>query len=300
VENPRIRTCFISAPFNAKVAVIKDVLNQNNVRVLGVEGAELGQSPPTSTIDLIDRADLVIGVLSHDRATQNVLFELGLAVGRHKQVLIFAPPKSDFVPLGLQQFLTVRANLHNRDAIAFALHQVLFAPERRNTSTAQELKQSGRTLGDEANRFLEDYTEIVRDNDEGRLEELVARAIRASSVDAVSESFRESGRADLAVWSDAFQSFIENPLLVEVKFRLLSRKEFKRAADQLAATVREAGSTWGLLLYAEGPQKADLGWVARPTVLVISIRELFEAMRTAAFADIVQDLRNRRVHGGAS
>lgn len=294
--SPRIKTCFISAAFGEKLGIVKDVLDQNGVRVLGTEDANFGQSLYENALDVINRADLFIGVLSHNRTSQNVLFELGVAIGLGKQVVIFEPPKADLIPFNLQHFLVIRTSLQNRDAIAFALGQILSAPERSSVPIAGT-PRSGRGLGHQADEFIGNYSDIIMHSRGWQLEELVASAIRASGVEIVSESFRENARVDLAVWSDALQSSVGNPLLIEVKRKLLSKQEFRRAAEQLASAARDAGSTWGLLLYGEGPTKLDFSWIPMPTVLIISIREILEAMRTATFVDVVRDLRNRRVHG---
>jgi hypothetical protein len=128
------------------------------------------------------------------------------------------------------------------------------------------------------------------------LEQLVASAIRDSGVDVVSESFRENAPIDIAVWADALQSSVGNPLLIEVKRRLIHRTDFKRAVDNLAQASRNAGTTWSLLVYGEGPSAAER-WASNPTVLVISIPDLLDRMRTSSFIDVVLELRNRRVHG---
>lgn len=302
MTSPRIKTCFISAPFAAKTYHIREVLEHRGVHILGYEDVTPGATVITSVLDMIRRADLFIAVLTSDAtaprvARDNVLIELGIAAGCGKQVLIFAPAKGDVLPTDLSGMLAVRTSLSNRDAIEFALDQVLAAPERRETHRHEELGlKTDRGLGGEADALMDRFAAF-----EGQsgfaLEELVASAIRASGADVVSESFRENAPIDLAVWADSFQSSVGNPLLIEVKRRLTHKADFKRAVENLAHAARNAGSTWSLLIYGEGPSAADR-WTSFPTVLVISFRELLEAMRTASFAEVVRDLRNRRAHGG--
>lgn len=294
MASSQIKTCFVTAAFDAKLQIIRDVLHQNDVRILSADEPGAVHSISEAISEAIDRADLVIGVLSQQNS-QNVLFELGIAVGRRKRILIFAPPKGDSVPSDLQGYLIVRTSLHNREAIEFALGQVLSAPNR-STPQKSKLAPSARPLGEEANVLLSKYSEIVANEDGRRLEELVAEAIKSSGVDVVAQSSREDRGVDLAVWSDAFQSSIGNPLLVEIKARLRSRADFRRASHHLASIAFDSGSTWGLLLYGDGPTNVDLTGMSPPTVMVVSIREMLQSLRTATFVEIVHDLRHRRVH----
>src|SRR5262245_34470394 len=83
------------------------------------------------------------------------------------------------------------------------------------------------------------------------LEALVADALREAGVDVLTTSPRDQ-EADLAIWSDALQPFVGNPLLVEIKARLQGQRAVADAAQQLAKYVTAAGGLWGLLLYGAG------------------------------------------------
>jgi hypothetical protein len=139
----------------------------------------------------------------------------------------------------------------------------------------------------------------IESNDHRHVERVVVQALQGSGADIVSEASNPDLGADIAVWSDALQSLIGNPLLIEVKSRFGGADELRRAANKLSAAVTSRGGNWGLLLYGHGPQ--DLAVKAKslpPTVLVFSIDELIEQLRARSFAEVIRDLRNRRVHGG--
>jgi hypothetical protein len=159
----RIRTCFISAPFDANTETIKDVLRSQEVGVLGADDYLLGANIVETTHDMIAEADLVIGVLSGDGPQlqrNNLIFELGLALGLRKQVVVFSPPKRDIVPFESQQRLVIRANLQNREAMDFALRQVLASPERSGSPRRHSDKTVGRELGAEADTRFGIQSEI--------------------------------------------------------------------------------------------------------------------------------------------
>jgi hypothetical protein len=52
LTNPRIETCFVSAPVDAKLDTIRAVLAKNGVRVLGLQDARLGQMPSASKMSI--------------------------------------------------------------------------------------------------------------------------------------------------------------------------------------------------------------------------------------------------------
>lgn len=301
MASTRIKTCFISAPFKAKVDIIRDCLVRQGVRVLGLEDVPLGSNVIESLSTAIDDADLVVAVLTAEpgrsrASTGNVLFELGYAAGRGKQIVLFAPPKEDVVPPDLRQFLTVRTSLENREAIEFALSQVIAAPERSRTSSPA-IRRSGEGLGNNIDEYIAISRALSGPQREYELEELIARAIRASGVELLAEPFRENGRVDLIVWSDDLQNSVGNPFAVEVKTSLNSRSRFRQATEQLARAAEASGAVWSLLIYGEAPKGVDVTWSAAPTVLTISVPQLFESMRHASFVEVVRDLRNRRAHG---
>lgn len=298
----RIETCFIAAPLGAKTEVIRDVLKHRGVSVLGYEDLLPGSQVQRSIVEMIQKADLFICVVPSSSNTSsggrdNVFFELGIAMGVGKQVLIFAPSSGDFLPSDFHGLLTVRASLQNRDAIDFAISQVLAAPPRSPDSHLPSSRSSEeRGLGEEADRLWADYVDVRNRRDGLGFEKLVARALRKSGIDVISETTSRDTGVDLAIWSDSFQGAMGNPLLIQLKLKLDNRAQFKRISDQLASAARNANSTWSLLIYGEGPTAAN-HWAANPTVLVISMRDLLEEMRGIPFTDVVRGLRNRRAHG---
>jgi hypothetical protein len=245
----------------------------------------------------IATVDLVIGVLTSQRRSQWVLFELGQAAALGRQIVLIAPPKLATVPSHLKHFLVIRAGTKNRDAISFALDQILASPERPTTSSPMP-PPSRQALGSDADPIMTDLQTAINSNDYRGVERVVIQALRGSGVDIVSEAPGPDFGADIAVWSDALQPFVGNPLLIEVKSRFRGADELRKATNQLFAAVSSRGSAWGLLLYGEAPENLLAALKGSPpTILVYSIGDLVNELRTRSFAEVVRDLRNRRVHG---
>lgn len=290
--NSRIRSCFITAPADTNLDVLTEALRRRNIRIIGPEAISLGVVWETEISNLLNSADLIIGVLTRARRSDWALFELGQAWGQGKTILLFAPPNSALVPSTLRRFLTVRANLSNREAIGFALDQILASPEP--TSTPSRPAKEKAPLGASADRYLQGSVSMFASVDPLKLESLVANALRETGVDVLARSEAQDSGADIAIWSDDLQPFVGNPLLVEIKARLTTPGAAASAAQQLSKYVASTGGLWGLLLYGVGPH--DLGSLP-PNILALSIETLFLRLRGESFDQIVRELRNRRVHG---
>lgn len=288
----QIRKCFITAPAGSNLDVLSDALQRRAIQVIVPEQITLSGDLETAITEVIRNVDLVIGVLTRERRSEWTLFELGQAWALGKPILLFAPPNTSHLPSTLRRFLTVRANLSNREAIEFALDQLLAAPEPTPSQVRQ--KSERRPLGASADRYLQGSFAMSTDVNPLALERLVADCLKEAGVDVLSMSQSKDGGADLAIWSDALQSFVGNPLLIEIKSRISDPRQGSNAAHVLARHVAAAGGAWGLLLYGSGPTELK----SLPTnILALPVEALFSRLRTESFDDVVRDLRNRRVHG---
>jgi len=246
----------------------------------------------------IGDVDLVIGVLTSERRSQWVLFELGQAAALGRQIVLIAPPKLATVPSHLKRFLVIRAGPKNRDAIDFALDQILASPER-GIIHPPAATPSRTALGSDADSISMELRSAIDSNDYRGVERVVVQALRGSGADIILEASAPGLGADIAVWSDALQPFVGNPLLVEVKSRFRAPDELRRAAERLFGAIASRGGNWGLLLYGQGPHNRPVHLKGLPpTILVYSISDLIDELRTRSFAEVILDLRNRRVHGG--
>lgn len=290
--NHHIKTCFITAPAGSNLDVLIEALQRRDIQVVVPGDLPPGANLGTEISNLLTGVDLVIGVLTRERRSEWVLFELGQAWAKGKRILLLAPPNSAHLPSTLRRFLTVRANLSNREAIEFAIDQLLAAPE--TTSPPSAAHKETRPLGATAASYLQGSFDLTTHVGSAELEQLVANALRETGVDVVVTAQGRTYGVDLALWSDAWHQSVGNPLLVEIKGHLPTQRAAADAAQQLAKYVAASGGRWGLLLFADGPR--DLRGLP-PTVLALPIDALFTRLQHETLDDIVRDLRNRRVHG---
>lgn len=297
--NSPIRTCYIAAPAGTNLKVVRRALSKRNIKVLVPDGSSAeGADLQGQISSLMSRVDLVIGVLTSERRSSWVLFELGLAWANKRPIMLLSSPKNDFIPSNLQRFLVLRALPTNAEAIEFALDQFLAAP-LSDTQTSVPRRPDAIPADPAVWSTAQQAIGAIRSGDARLLEHLLAQALRQSGVEVVSEFATDDGRrADMAIWSDLLDPVIGNPLLVEVKLRLRSTSEARNAAHALAKHLSASGTRWGLLLYGEGSALTanSPGWLP-PNILAIDLPTLFDRMRVQSFSDVVKDLRNQKVHG---
>jgi hypothetical protein len=291
------RTCFIAAPTGADLVVLRTILKERGLRVLVPSDLEVGVDWASEIQEQLGRADLVIGVITADQNSPWVLFELGQASALGRRIVLIASPKAEPIPFGFHQFVVIRTEIDNADAIGFALDQVLSAPATSKRERSNQPKAlTG--LGLKADEFIARLDRDLSAKDWRSVEELVADALRASGADLVVTSPSGDLGADIAVWSDVLEPFVGNPLLVEVKAAARGKADVTRAARQLAGYVGASGSRWGVLLYGAHPEvDGEVFAASPPNIFVLSIRSLLERLRAQAFPEVIRDLRNRRVHG---
>lgn len=291
----RIRTCLIIAPAGSNLAILTDALRRRKIKVVEPSQLPIGSDFQADLADRLGSVDLVIGVMTRERRSEWVLFELGQAWALGKRILLFAPKTSAHLPSTLRSFITVRASPSNKEAINFTLDQLLAAPEpKRRLGVRTRQKQP---LGQSAINYLQGSLPMIASANSVELESLVVHALREAGVEILSESHARDRGADLAIWSDELQPFVGNPLLVEIKARLQDAKAASSAAQQLAKYVSAGGSLWGLLIYGQGPRELR---TLPPNIVALSIENLFERLGNETFDEIIRDLRNRRVHGVGS
>lgn len=249
--------------------------------------ALLGASIAQSIRDAISEADQVLVVLNDEGSSKNVLFEAGLAVGLGKPLIVVADPNLKDVPSDIASFLMIRARPDDLRAINYALDRM----EGRSDASPALYPATGRSLGPHADHLLDEAAKS--DLRESTVIDLLVEALEGSGSVAVSNVNADQG-FDVGVWSDDLDAIAANPLLIEIK------RDFRTQSVDQTFTVlsRHPSARVALIVYLDESLDASKALKkAHFPVLAISLRKLLEGMRTASFAEVIRDLRNRSVHG---
>jgi hypothetical protein len=291
----KLQNVFLAASGRVSLDRVRDELTRRGVEVFSAyETAEPGAPIQEQLEASIRKADLVLAIID-SHASANVFFELGLAKGLGKKVLLLVSPNYGQMPAGLASEIYVRTEPSNRDAIAFALDQVWGALSKP-TPKRFKLDNSERPLGNRIDKYWARIEDSANNIKEVELERVVVEILKASGVATVHQG--PEGGADIAVWSDDLQPILANPMLIEVKSRISDAAQFRKAVEQIESYRRDSDTRWALLIIADIASSIDRS-VATESIFVLTIGEFLNKLRDASFSDMVRDLRNRRVHGGA-
>ena len=283
-EKRTIKTCYVSAPGGVSLEVLRQSLLSHDIRPLIPEELSLGTDLASETQRQLAQADLVIGVLPIGRQSPWVLFELGQAFALGRRILLIASPKSEGIPFALQRLLVLRIEPNNREAIDFALDQILSAPPEKPPEQHRKPFYPN-ALGKQADVFIARLDRGLQSGSEHELLKVLADALQSSGVDAVVEHSVQERGVDIAVWSDVLEPFVGNPLIIEIKRSIPDKRIATTAFEQVSFYLGESGSRWALLLYGEGPPPDDQVWSrCPPNVLIMPMRTLLEALRTRSSA----------------
>jgi hypothetical protein len=292
------RSCYLVSSLETDLAPLLRVLRHKNIRVSTAENLAPGVSIAGEVRREIRDADFVIGVLSRSISDANVFYEIGVAYGLEKRILLFATRADEKLPLDLERHYVVRSPLANVEAVEFAINQLLNAPTPLPKRSTSRPKPRSKPLGRKATDFLKRFDDLPSSGSARALEDLVRDLLNACDLDVVSEATEKELRADFAVWSDELEPFVGNPLIIEVKSGLRSRSDIEKAGQQVRLYLEQIGGLWGLILYQAGSESRHEDWKAMPPhVFAIGVDNLIADLRGHSFPDVIRRRRNLLVHG---
>lgn len=294
-DDVRPKSAFISAPSGVDTSTVRYALENKGVRCFSADQIDLpGQNIPQILREAMAQADLIVAVVDDTPASNLVFLEVGFAQAMGKQVavlLLADAPSSNWLSSGIPYF---RYRPEVPSTLDFVLGQILKIPR----GTKASLSATRRThpigaLADELLTQLRAPGDTLREPD---LEQVIARAIRASGVATVSQAEGADRGIDLAVWSDDLSPWVGNPLPIELCITL-RKSDLHAVLRSLAMSIARRGMTEGLLIYLRAD--ADLTWpVVFPNILHLPADQFIEQMRSKSFGEVVRGLHNQRSHRG--
>lgn len=189
---------FVSAPAGTDLSQLLEALEEHNIHLLDPTQFAPGAVKITDKIiDGISHADLVIAVLGTANSSGNVLCELGCASALRKKTLAIVPEDYE-IPSDIKDLVYIRSTPNNREAVSFALEQMLNAPEQ-GTSQKARLLDISKPLGIFADDLLERLRKLGELPLERDVEDIVREMLEASKVASVMQQKYPEIRPDFAV-----------------------------------------------------------------------------------------------------
>jgi hypothetical protein len=252
-----------------------------------------GKSIPEITTECMRQSEIVIAVLGTGGVGANVFFELGLAHGLGKRILVIAEENAVLTARSLGDPY-ILAKPDDAEAVGAAVKDILALPHHGERPLEAPEKQS-RPIGDLAEELLADLRPLDKNASEQKYVDVVRRAIEASGVTAITEAKLGDAHVDLAVWSDDLEPWVQNPLLIDVKINIPTKGQVKALADQMLWHLEKGRLSNALVIYVSAAHLAKQE-THFPQVLFVSIQEFLESLRDSGFGDVVRRLRTRGLH----
>jgi hypothetical protein len=274
-------TCFISAGHGAERSQLRKRLEDRKVTCFSLDRIEASSGPTVSVQSLIQRSDFVAAILPSS-FSPNIAFELGMALGLGKPLLLFAHRASS-VPFDLASMNILQIDRLDQtkwDDYIEAFLRTIPRPKigTKRSSTRNEAHSSRRwkEIRTELDRLLADPGPSF----EREFESLVQRGFKQGGFSLTSSPGPDFG-ADFALASPKLIEAFSLPVLIEVKNNL--RNELAHApVARLSALIRQRRGGAGLIVTARAHNAVTRPELIEP-ILIMPVRELFDWLQKGLF-----------------
>jgi hypothetical protein len=297
-QTPQLKS-FVSAPAGTDLSELLKTLDENNIRILDPNGFAPGAIKMTDKIiDGLNHADLMVAVLGTANSSGNVLFELGCASALGKKSLVIVPEDYE-IPSDIRSLVHIRTTPNNREAINFALEQILNAPEPADNQKTDLIEKS-KPLGTVANNLLKQFYALPNNSMEREIIALVTEILKASGLSFKSDQRYPSAkniRPDLVVWIDELEPYFGNPILIEVKKRIISNEDANKTIQQVLNYLSVSHLKSVIVLASEISPSALKIIASEPDLYFFELPQILDRLQHESFSRIIGKERNARVHG---
>lgn len=280
--------CFISAGYGEELKMLQRALDQRDVAWEWAANTSVSQPILRSVVEAIKKANFVVGVLSDRHPSQNVMLELGMAVGLGKSLLLLKAGDT-VVPSELSGFSLLATDLKDEKLLSFQLDLFLRSLESKPSSKR-------------AFPFPSPSTAVADDLPapelfESALEQSVAAAInRAGGRVTIPSRTGKERIPDLLMWLPQLDKDLFNPAAIEVVGG--KHADLNRVQERLASFIRSTGLRCGLIVVNSISLERKIRQLAPiPYIFILSLNELKSKLDSLELAIWLKHERNRLAHG---
>jgi hypothetical protein len=258
-------SCFIIARPGPLSDSLREQLNDEGVLCLRLDGTDPSWQPSVQVTSLIERADFVAAILEGE-PSPNLYFELGLAMGKGKPLLVFNDNSK--VPSALSSSTTVLTSAIRNDGWK-DLRRAFLRTVRPNPSESKPRTPRNPNSRRRWRELVSEFETLRTDSAENvgrKFERLVERAFQLADF-PISQSPTPDFGADFALASPKLLRSIGLPVLIEVKNN--SRVPIQqKAIDRLDQLLAEGRGGAALLITTVPPLPSIHLRLSHPIVIV--------------------------------
>jgi hypothetical protein len=286
---------FLTATSPDESTLVREVLFDLGAEVLDARTVVLGTRWSERLARWWNDVDAAVAVLTGSRGgRENVVFELGIALGRGLPLLVLQGDEPAQLPLELTEVLSARTNLQNAEALRFHLELFL---DRLSSGTAIKPPppEPHRVDVGELRRSLDELRRSSKPRGQD-YEQWVARLFRLAGADVVEPRDPEDRGFDLAVALPGV-SPEPGPLFVEVKVPA-QPLDLAGATSRLHELVLRERAGLGLLLFEDRRLRYGFGFQTTPMVVAMGFDELLFSLERhdGSLTRALYAARNESVH----
>jgi len=301
IADSKFNSCLISAPFSADLGVLPRVLDRAGIHWEWAK-SELAYSErlPGDLRKMIRRVDCVIGVLFGGITDANTLFEVGVAVGIGKPVLLIIAQDKP-VSQNVDALPHVQVSLTDENVIALHLDLLM-----RSTTRGFRYAVSGQarsTASVSKSRIRKD-THVTGDRQatsafEKEIADLIEKAGGQVLFHPRLEYRPQKFVPDLLTWLPTSDAELLNPAVVEFKNSPLEQTSIGKAEEQLFTYLQDTGVRTGLIVGSSVEPKAPIEprGSSYLNVFFLDTDNFLALLQTGKLGRYLRDERNRAAHG---
>jgi len=289
--------CFISLSTevgNAFGDKIRKILLRNNITPIDIYDFSIGGNLTNLLEDKIKKTDMFLAIITN--LSPYVFYEIGIAKGLNKPILIVLSKNIDTYPSFLNEFLYVKANSNDDENIDFALKQ--FVKNQLKQKKREKINQhTDETSTNLPVNWKRELLQLRKNGTGKELENYMVNII--NSLSATSKIVEEDKGVDFALWLDDADPILGNPILIEVKYGNINNETLINAELQLQNYIIKTKSKAGLLLYLDkSGNRFSLGTSLNPFIIRMDLEDfLSEIQNKKQLVNIILNYRNFMAHG---
>jgi hypothetical protein len=294
-------SCFIIGSIHDHKVIneLKSAIIESGINVFDQFNSTSGEGLLNQVSDLINKSDFCIAILSPNQS-DNITFELGIAHGKGKPLLIFAHEDSEVPNYILTNHLYYRYSDSPNSLFSVKLAIKKLA---NNIVEGKRLQVKRTHKTDKKDQFLnKSYIrkiEELREIGQGReLEYLVQQMFTSLGIEAILSNSKYDRGFDLALWIPEVEESMGNPILVELKMGRINRRRLNEAADQVLGYLEKTNSKTALIIYLNREGEInDFELPDKPHIQFYDLNKLANTLLNTRFEDVLRDKRNKLAHG---
>ncbi|MFZ0737295.1 MAG: hypothetical protein WAM96_09410 [Candidatus Acidiferrales bacterium] len=277
------KTCFLIASPGQQSDALRRQLQAKKIACSTIDRPFTEISNLASLKSILARSDFIACILPQN-VQPNLIFELGMAIGLGKPLLLFAEGPEN-LPFDLKSFRALTVDLISTDALNSFLEAFL--------QTIPDSLPKSRTTGKVKSSHKANFWQQLRseisvlrtsggEGTEAKMEAALKRGFQEAGFSLTSSPERDFG-ADFALTSQALSKALGLPVLVEVTNN--SHVPLRHSVvDRLSELLRERKGGAGLIVTYKSLESQTAIPLAQP-IVIIPVDELLGWLETGSFVD---------------